>query len=261
MERLFIQRAYDFIKTEEAAVPITHDPGKALLRASKGTYRFDVPDAANADHVNAVFTWTNQQYEGLLPLHHAHIMRPLLLTAFFEEHANPAPSGAITQSLSIPFFTESERNDFVYRAHPNYRGEGAYYDWVSIRWETGTDLITEAPIFQNYIGRILGFIMHPGNHDTYAIVHSTMDDPNPTVDHRHGVLGRYWHLEFEGTQQLHQPLLQLAPVASLLEHCCMIPYTDTDEFMWVHIFHPSSWPACFQTILPPGQEGNIVQPL
>ena len=88
------------------------------------------------------FTWTNQQYEGLLPLHHAHIMR-LLLTEFFAEHAIPVPPEAGTRSLAIPFFTEYERNDIVYRAQPNYRGEGVYYDWDAIQWETGTEPTTE----------------------------------------------------------------------------------------------------------------------
>ena len=256
MERLFIQRAYDFVKTELLAVPAVHDPGKALHKASKATYLFEIPGGADKDRVGASFSWKNNKYDGQFPLHHAHIMR-LLVMEFVAAHA--PGNGPGPQSISVPYFTEYERNGFVYRAHPNYRGEGAYYDWAFVQWETGTDAMDGSPICQNYIGRILGFVTHPGNLETYAIVHSTMDDPNPAVDHRHGVFGHYWHLEFEGDQNVHRPLLQLAPVASLLEHACMIPYTETDEFMWVHVFHPSAWPACFQTILPPGQEGNIVQ--
>ena len=260
MERIFIQRAYDFVKSEATDTPPVPSPGKAISMASKGTYRFVMPVGTNTDHVTAQFSWQKKKYDGLFPLHHEHIMR-LLMLQFFQTYAPLAQIGEGQRILEIQFFTEYERNGFVYRAHPNYRGEGAYYDWVDIQWEIGAHPTTGIPIFQNYIGRILGFITHPGNADMYAIVHSTMDERNPNIDHRHGVFGHYWHLEFEGNGHAHRPLLQLAPVASLLEHVCMIPYTETDPFMWVHIYHPSTWPSCFQTILPPGQEGNIVQTL
>jgi hypothetical protein len=37
----------------------------------------------------------------------------------------------------------------------------------------------------------------------------------------------------------------------------MIPYCKTDTFMWVHLWNPSTWPGCFQTILLPGEEDNV----
>ena len=133
MERLFIQRAYDFVKTELLAVPAVHDPGKALHKASKATYLFEIPGGADKDRVGASFSWKNNKYDGQFPLHHAHIMR-LLVMEFVATHA--PGNGPGPQSISVPYFTEYERNGFVYRAHPNYRGEGAYYDWAFVQWET-----------------------------------------------------------------------------------------------------------------------------
>jgi hypothetical protein len=83
-----------------------------------------------------------------------------------------------------------------------------------------------------------------------------LEDPEGLVDH--GILGNYWHLEVEGTYACHWPILQMVDVDCLLEHVCMIPYTETDAFMWVHMWHPSEWPGCFQTICAPGEEGEIL---
>ena len=70
----------------------------------------------------------------------------------------------------------------------------------------------------------------------------------------HGVFGTYWHLEFDGPKNNPRPQIHMASVQCLLEHSCMIPYTVNDPFTWVNIWHPSKWPNCFQTIIPPGEE-------
>jgi hypothetical protein len=125
-----------------------------------------------------------------------------------------------------------------------------------VQWENGTDALTGTLFYKNYIAHIHGFILHP-NSGNSAIIHSTMENiPKPIVTHR--VFGNFWHLEYEGSNANHQPILQLVHVDCLLEHACMIPYCETDSFMWVHLWNPSEWPGCFQTILPPGEEGNVV---
>jgi hypothetical protein len=74
----------------------------------------------------------------------------------------------------------------------------------------------------------------------------------------HGVFGNFWHLDYEGSNANHHPTIQLVHVDCLLEHACMIPFCKTDTFMWVYLWNPSEWPGCFQTILPPGEDGNVV---
>jgi hypothetical protein len=167
--------------------------------------------------VDVTFDWKNNQFSGLEPLHQDHIVQ-VLITQLLEEYALPDNNTEGGLILETPFFTEYERNGFVYCGHPNYRGLGAYYDWAKICWEDGYDAISGKPQYKNYIGRIHGFILHPiGNY--YAIIHSTKSNME------------YWHLEFEGTDANHRPILQLVDVDCLMEHVCMIPYNDHDTFM------------------------------
>jgi hypothetical protein len=254
MERLVIQRAYDFVKQAERIQRKTPRVANALVNSSKAYYHFTRNTLTGHDSVIPKLTWRREKYQGLTPLLHEHIIR-LLITELFLLYAVPRGTNGAVTVLKVPFFTEYERNGFVYRAHPNYRGEGAYYDWAKIKWQIGVDPATHQPIHEIYIGRILGFIKHP-NGETKAIVHSVMECPDGNVEH--GVFGNYHHLEFEGTNADHWPLLHIVEVESLLEHVCMIPYTDSDSYMWVHLWHPSEWPGCFQTIVPPGEEGNVV---
>jgi hypothetical protein len=160
------------------------------------------------------------------------------------------------RSSRFRFFTEYERNGFVYRAHPKYRGESAYYDWAYVKWVIGTHPVTNADICQPYPARILGFFQHPDG-EVKAVVHSVKEPPrNKPVGH--GVFGHYWQLEFQGTENAKRPLLHIVSVDSLLEHVCMIPYSDMHPFVWIHIWHPRTWSDCFHTILEPGQEQVII---
>jgi Plavaka transposase len=252
MERLVIQRAYDYIKERIWEPTKTPKKTSPVLNASKATYVFQIDETTGRDNVNATFGWIRDKHEGLQPLLQEHIMR-LLITTTFADHTVNANPPAASHMLEIPFFTEYERNGFVYRAHPNYRGEGAYYDWANVQWEIGHDPVTNTPIVKASIARILGFIQHPSG-EFQAIIHSVIDNDNDLIGH--GVFGHYWHLEYDGTDARHRPVLRLVSVDSLLEHVCMIPYNINDAFMWVHLWHPSEWPGCFQTILPPGQEAN-----
>jgi len=145
------------------------------------------------------------------------------------DHASHTSDG--TTTFDLDFFTEYERNGFVYRAHPKYRGESAYYDWAYINWhlDDGTE--------QLVIGRILSFFCHPDG-ELMAIVHSCLLG----TDEQHGVFGTYWHLEYQGPQGS-QPKLCMVSVECLQDHACMVPYSYNDHFTWLHIWNPSEWPG------------------
>lgn len=245
VERLVIQRAYNLVTTNDALSNPTNSKHRdENTQASKGTYRFTSDATTGVGMVNASFHWMSTKHDNLVPLHQDDIIRTLI-TTLFTAYASPAvtPNGATT--LEIPFFTEYARNDFIYRAHPNYRGEGAYYDWAMINWYVGDNPETGEALHRPYIGRILAFIRHPDG-ELHAIVHSVRE----TSDIAHGVFGYYWHLDVSGTDTTNQPILQIVHVDCLLEHVCMIPYTSTDAYMWVQLWHPSEWPNCFQSIEP-----------
>jgi hypothetical protein len=153
------------------------------------------------------------------------------------------------RELKVPYYTEYERNGFVYRAHPKYRGDYAYYDWAYIKWDDGLDEITGEPLYVSIIGHILCFFKHPDG-SLMAVVQSCMW----TTDEQHGVFGTYWHLEFEGSAERLRPKLEMVSVDSLQDHVCMIPYKEDDPFMWIHVWSCCEWANCFQTIEPPNDD-------
>ena len=79
-----------------------------------------------------------------------------------------------------------------------------------------------------------------------AIIHSCDYD----TDEQHGVFGTYYHLECQN--KMHpRPKFSMVDVDNLEQHACMIPYDGNNPYTWLHVWHPSEWPGCFQTIEPP----------
>ena len=105
---------------------------------------------------------------------------------------------------------------------------------------------------KSIIGRLLCFITHPDG-ALMAVVHSCKWD----TQEKHGVFGTYWHLEYNGPITAPRPQLHLVSVNAIENHVCMIPYSDDDQYRWVHIWQQSDWPGCFQSIEPP-DENNLV---
>jgi hypothetical protein len=249
MERLVIQRAYDLSKVQDTNVSAPMNPKSPLVNASKGQYR--LVQARHSTTIDVDLIWDREKYAGLIPLHHDAIVRHFI-TCLFHDYASL--DGNNQKNLRIPFFTEYERNGFVYRAHPNYRGQGPYYDWVQVKWEIGEDQETGLPIYSAFIARVLGFFKNP-NGEVNAIIHSVKEEEHGLDEY--GVFAHYWHLEFEGSNTVHRPKLHFVPVDCLLEHVCMVPYTDTDDYMWLHIWHPSEWPECFMTLRDTDEEEEM----
>ena len=245
MELLVIQRAYDFIQTNDPTTQChqeaTTDPTRM---GSKGSYKFSFDPNDSDNNARVSFLWNNPKYAQHIPMYQTEIIA-LLFTSFFDLHAT-VDANSSRRTLTVPFYTEYERNKFVYRAHPQYRGEHPYYDWALVQWVVGTDPVTDAEIHETYPARILGFIRIPGG-SINAIVHS-VKEPSPSSDNAHGVFGTFWDLEQEGPSHSTRPLLHLVPVDCLLEHACMIPYSEQHPFTWIHIWPKTEWPDCFHPI-------------
>ena len=153
--------------------------------------------------------------------------------------------------MNIRIFTEYERNGFIYRAHPKYQGEYEYYDWANINWDDGVDLITQEPKVVLIIGRVMCFFHHPDG-SMMAVVHSCKWGTREAQ----GVIGKYWHLEYEGPFAQRRPMFHIISVDCIQDHVCMIPYSADDLFRWIHILPTSEWPECFQSIIPPETNNN-----
>ena len=79
--------------------------------------------------------------------------------AFYEENSMKIPGDALNfivneyepiqesinseEYIDLKYFSEYKKNNKIFRAHPNYKQEGKWYDWVMIRWEK--DLSIEQP--------------------------------------------------------------------------------------------------------------------
>lgn len=249
IDRLVIQRAYDRVMASSKPKPPPEEPPDPFHNASKGNICINSAPNMPTGNVTSLFCWKQEKQGEGLPLHENQI-RGFVAQTLFTDYSSPTSVGGRT--LTIPFFTEYERNKFVYRAHPKYRGGAAYYDWAKIKWEVSKDPVTGVVVEQSFIGRVLCFIQHPDGKPR-VIVHSCMSG----TDEPHGVFGTYWHLEYDGPASAPRPKLHMVSVHSLQEHACMIPYSENDPFTWVHIWNPDQWPGCFQTIQPPN-DNNLV---
>ena len=250
-----VQRAYDFVRDDARNISPRAVPSSPTGSSSKGTFRFTNDPTHGATTVRSEFFWKRLKHNPLTLLYQNDILA-LLFSQLFLRYASalPGDSPVTVRQLEIPFFSEYERNGFVYRAHPLYRGESAYYDWAFVQWVVGQNPVSNAVIHKPYVARILGFVKHPCG-DMQAIVHSVKEPP-PGKDISHGVFGEFWELEYQGPASAKRPLLHLISVDSVLEHACMIPYSADHPYTWFHIWDSGTWADCFQTILAPGLEPN-----
>ena len=247
IERLTIQLAYDRVTSYS-----THTVAEATYvgecrNASKGLFNFATNSSQGRGAAEGHVSWNNSDNAHLIPLMHDSILS-LLGSKFLLDYGTVDTNreGVTTTTLSIPFFTEYQRNGIVYRAHPCYRQENAYYDWAYIKWWDREDENTQVTKYVYLIARILCFFSHP-NGELMAIIHSCKHGTNE----QHGVFGTYWYLEYDGPIHAHRPHLELVSVDAIGDHVCMIPYSSENPNMWVHIWDVEEWPACFQTIEPP----------
>jgi len=89
------------------------------------------------------------------------------------------------------------RNGTIFRCHPNYRSNGAWYDWVMVWFEFDEPKQNHvrkqngawSPSY--YPSKIMCFFMLPNNATIYSIVHST--DVNN--HNNHSILFKRWELE------------------------------------------------------------------
>jgi hypothetical protein len=173
-----------------------------------------------------------------------------LIKEFFEScgQVTAAETGTCHKFLKLKCFTEYQRDETIYRCHPKYRGEHAYYDWCHIKWWDGDDPITNEPKEIRLIGRIHLFIETPDG-EVKAVVQSVeVDTYEP-----YGVFGTYWYMEECGPATARKPKFSLADVDALDDHVMVLPYDNTGK-RYVHIHDRCEWAGCFQDTVPPDDE-------
>jgi hypothetical protein len=130
----------------------------------------------------------------------------------------------------IPIYTEWSNQGVCFRAHPNFRSEGAWYEWASIGWETNNDgsddhsgsneqpstpkrqktgihferispdqwPIEDKTILEQereYPAMLLAFFRHPNGEDS-VIIHSAKRRTRAVIDSWTSVICEPWELEY-----------------------------------------------------------------
>ena len=139
--------------------------------------------------------------------------------------------------------TEMKRHDVVFRAHPNYKSNGPWFDWVIIRYEE------KPPDGEHLDGCHVNYGDHPNLRGRFryapAQIYAFLRHPDGLLalvkscgyDHKkHSVFSTIWKSEFEDNG--HGELVQrydLIPTSSIVRHALLLPRNEEEtefEEIW-----------------------------
>ena len=193
----------------------------------------------------------------------------------------PLPMEQQVKGIHLCCHTEYSREEYTFRCHPNYKNEGAWYDYVLVAWDNpnnekystftrkasldcNEDLLDvpvttqEQETTSNVLlipARILCFVQdEDGNY--FAVVHSC---------HEHfvkmSVLTYRWQLEYEGDKVVKQmyhpnecnvdaseltPIYHAVSVDTIQKHCLIIPYNNEGKSQFLmQVIDQHKWAKSF----------------
>lgn len=112
-------------------------------------------------------------------------------------------------ACQIFLYSEYQRNSYVFRAHPNYKSGGSWYDWVHVKYEVEENEVGYYPskilTFFTIIPECLGTdLLQSYSPQIYALIHSC-----ESTDHFWDTtITQTWDLEY----QMQYPTRSLKPV-------------------------------------------------
>ena len=174
---------------------------------------------------------------------------------FFEDIAlnclwTICPNGNCTK---VELFTEYKRNGVLFRAHPNFRKSGPWYDWVMIRYERNTGLngyneyihknqvyymdnVDNPEKYEYAPGMILAFASI--EEEYYAIVKTCQSKCSKDT-----LITTLWRMDFVDRNNT-IPFVLPVNVESIVRHCVMIP-TNEQEDLFQEIWFIERWGDMF----------------
>jgi hypothetical protein len=205
--------------------------------AAKG--RFELHRAQG--NINATFRWTSATDAGVI---HP-ILRDYVIRYFSRYHMYNL------DQLSLPFFTEYQRQGEVFRAHPNYRNAiGPWYDWVMFRWRRAArpskrnrsqhvvdvshmDQSAEKDEFDYAPAKVLGFV--EWDNEISCII-----CPCKATYTKSSVFTTQWELEFWDAKK-RNPMISMVSVDSIVRHCLMIPQDGPTGNIYHEVWERHLW--------------------
>ena len=176
-----------------------------------------------------------------------------LRSLFFD----PLPLHKQRHGLTLNGYTEYNRKGLVFRAHPNYRQEGPWYDYAMITWDLDMSEDSSSGVSNGYAtdnsynncrtilvpAKILGFVSVQYDDTLQVIIHSCYEQKQ-----KESVLTRRWRFEFEEDKlstgasifsnvptpddaSYKNPLIRKVEVDCIERHCLMLPYHASSHFL------------------------------
>ena len=188
------------------------------------------------------------------------------------------------QGVQVRGFTEYTRQGVTFRCHPNYKSEGAWYDYALFAWDQPCNAkyskskskgvidwnkeILDEPVVTEDTNKTSNVLLIPGkilcfvkdqNDEMFAIIHSCLDNYA-----KMSVLTYRWQLEYEEDKPMSRnvlphecsidasnltPVYHAVSVDTLQKHCLMIPYQGMDKSHFLmQIIDQDKWWESFTTV-------------
>jgi len=171
---------YDYNPTNDIANGMEITSPDSIVQSLVGNPKYRIDCNCTTGRVSGRWLGENKQQK-MLEVH------PLIVS-YFQEVADRKPHW-IPEDESQPLaygYTEYKREDLLYRAHPNYRSRGPWYDWTMVKYnrdrlfghEDDSIAIDKHTEYhpQEFPCKILGFFSFPKKPQTaQMLLHRTKD--------------------------------------------------------------------------------------
>lgn len=165
---------------------------------------------------------------------------------FFVSQQNVATTTRGGQNyIEIQFSNEYQRNNTIFRSHPDYRSEGPWHDWVMIKWRMDNARREQPQMFREpenliwyndferdeehdcytpakIVGMFLKVPIHEENGYT-RLVNYVMVWPCSFKHQKKSVFTTSWTLDFAEKNRQKVPNYYFVECDSIVRHCLMIP--------------------------------------
>ena len=175
-----------------------------------------------------------------------------MLTYILEKYPPVQKRLKTEKYVDIKYFSEYKRNNELFRAHPNYKQEGKWYDWVMIRWQPDQiskqkkDLKKECHVGDSDTDQNnnSGYLYSPGQILCFL---TTDKGTNHAIvkccDYefeRGSVFSNQWNQEYVNLRGERKPRICIIDVQAIVSHALIIP-TDENQESYHQIWDKCHW--------------------
>jgi hypothetical protein len=153
---------------------------------------------------------------------------------------------------SVPIWTKHERNGLIFRGHPNFRGKGAWRDWVWVDWKGGYGrLPCHIWCFVVLVGMPSGrnAIKHGGivlSDGTYAVVESAhLEESEEELMRSDLMCPVLKEVEFDKNGMACNRTFYLADTEAFVDPCCCIPDVGGPKNRYFVVKPRNEWSSLF----------------